>query len=110
MAWFRKNVEEEYQAYKNRMLQETPEIIWDKCSEIYFYSCVYEYCMYNDAISYWVAKALGECKNIIAGCWELYLKNEELSIISWADIDELIERYLQHLQIGGRDYEHYAVC
>lgn len=110
MNKFIDNIEKEYRDYKAKILGEAPEQIWDKCCEIYFYSCLYEYCMYNEAISYVVAKNLGECKDIIAGCWDLYLKNEELSICSWADIDELIEYYLQHIQIGGKDYGYYAVC
>ncbi len=95
MRKFMEGIEKEYKDYKADMLKKTPEQIWDKCCEIYFYSSFYEYFLYNETISYVVAEKLGDCENIIAGCWDLYLKNEELSILSWTDIDELIERYLQ---------------
>jgi len=95
MHKFIESIEKEYRDYKAEMLQKEPEHIWDKCCEIYFYNSFHEYFLYNEAISYVVANKLGECENIISGCWDLYLKNEELSILSWADMDELIERYLQ---------------
>ena len=103
MYKFVESIEREYKDYKATMLKNSPEQIWDKCCEIYFYSSFYEYFLYNEAISYTVAEQLGGCENIIAGCWYLYLKNEELSILSWEDIGQIIERYLQ--MIGGNENE-----
>ena len=99
MYQFIENIEREYRDYKAAMLRQPPEHIWDRCCEIYFYSSFYEYFLYNEEISYVVAKELAGCENIIASCWELYLKHEELSILSWEDIGQIIERYLQ--TIGG---------
>lgn len=104
MQKFMERIEREYRDYKADMLEKNPEEIWDKCCEIYFYSSFYEYFLYNEAISYSVAEQLGHCENIIAGCWQLYLKNEELSILSWEDIGLIIERYLQ--MIGGYENEN----
>lgn len=92
---FIEKIEREYQDYKARMLQEVPEYIWDRCCEIYFYSSFYEYFLYNEAISYTTALRLGDYENIIAGCWDLYLKNEELSILSWEDIGQILDRFLE---------------
>lgn len=92
---FIRTIEKEFADYKNTMMKKQPEEIWDKCCEIYFYSSFYEYFLYNEAISYVVAAKLASCENIIAGCWELYLKNEELSILSWEDIGQIIDRFLQ---------------
>lgn len=104
MQKFVQNIEREYRNYKANMLQKNRDEIWDKCCEIYFYSSFYDYFLYNEAISYVVAEQLGKCENIIAGCWQLYLKNEELSILSWEDIGQIIERYLQ--MIGGNRDEN----
>ena len=94
---FLESIEKEYGEYKKSMLRKNPEEIWDKCCEIYFYSSFYEYFLYNETISYIVAAKLGNYKNIISGCWELYLKNEELSILSWEDIGQIIDRFLQKM-------------
>ena len=99
MHKFVESIEREYMDYKATMLKKSPELIWDRCCEVYFYISFYEYFLYNEAIPYTVAEQLGECENIIAGCWHLYLKNEELSILSWEDIGQIIERYLE--TIGG---------
>ena len=101
MNKFIDNIEKEYRDYKAAMLKTAPAHIWDRCCEIYFYSSFYEYFLYNESISYVVAEELVNCENIIAGCWDLYLKNEELSILSWEDIGQIIERYLR--MIGGNE-------
>lgn len=90
-----KNVSEEYWKYRKQTLELSPEQIWDGCLRIRFYSCMYEYFLYNEKISETAAEKLATDSSILAGCWELYLKYEELSVESWTDIDELIERYLQ---------------
>ena len=95
MFKFLESIEKEYAEYKNAMLKKNPEEVWDRCCEIYFYSSFYEYFLYNEAISYIVAEKLGNYENIISGCWELYLKNEELSILSWEDIGMIIDKFLQ---------------
>lgn len=104
MHKFIEKIEKEYRDYKAKMLQEAPEQIWDRCCEIYFYSSFYEYFLYNEGISYTTALKLGACENIIAGCWDLYLKNEELSILSWEEIGQVVSRYLQ---INGGNYDGY---
>ena len=95
MYKFLDSIEKEYKDYKAAILRKAPEEIWDKCCEIYFYSSFYEYFIYNESISYKVSEQLSRCKNIIAECWCLYLKYDELSILSWEDIGQIIEKYLQ---------------
>ena len=95
MQKFMENIEREYRDYKADMLKESPDFIWDRCCEIYFYNSFYEYFLYNETISYAVTEKLGNCENIIAGCWQLYLKNEELSILTWEDIGKILDKYLQ---------------
>ena len=95
MHKFVESIEREYKNYKSKMLGNPPEQIWDRCCEIYFYCTFYEYFLYNETIPYAVADRLGECENIIAGCWQLYLKSDALSILSWEDIGTIIEIYLQ---------------
>lgn len=108
MQKFMQSIEREYLDYRAKMLKEPPEFIWDRCCEIYFYSSFYEYFLYNEDISCSVAEQLGTCENIIAGCWQLYLKVEELSILSWEDIGEILERYLQ--SVGGKNSGNQRIC
>ncbi len=98
MLKFVANIEKEYWKYKKKMLEKSQEEVWDRCCEIYFYSSFYEYFLYNEAIPYVVAEKLENCNDIIAGCWELYLKHEELSILSWEDMGEIIAKYIERIE------------
>ena len=53
---YRENVQKEYQAYKEYILTLSSEQIFDKCAQIYFYNCMYDYFMYNEKISQLVVK------------------------------------------------------
>lgn len=87
----------EYGEFKKNTMKQRPEEIWDGCCKIYFYSSLFEYFTYNEKISYYVVEKLKEYSSILAGCWELYLKKEELSILSWADIDNLLEVFTERI-------------
>ena len=97
----------EYEEFKKNTLKQRPEEIWDGCCKIYFYSSLFEYFTYNEKILYVVMEKLKEYSSILAGCWELYLKKEELSILSWADIDTLLETFIEKEVIH---YENERIC
>lgn len=93
---YRENVQKEYQEYKEYMLTLSPEQIFDKCGQVHFYNCMYDYFMYNERISQIVVAKMKVNKTLIAECWEVYLKQEGLSFSSWSEIDELVKVYLWH--------------
>ena len=85
----------EYEEFKKNTLKQRLEEIWDDCCKIYFYSSLFEYFIYNGKIPYVVVENLKTYSHILEGCWQLYLKKEELSILSWADIDYLLEVFIR---------------
>ena len=97
MEELQKKISIEFEKFKKEILSKGPEEIWDDCCKIYFYSSLFEYFTYNEKISYYVVEKLKEYSFILAGCWELYLKKEELSILSWADIDNLLEVFTERI-------------
>ena len=97
MEKLQKKIALEYEEFKKTTMKQRSEEIWDGCCKIYFYSSLFEYFTYNEKISYSVVEKLKEYSFILAGCWELYLKKEELSILSWADIDTLLEVFTERI-------------
>ena len=97
MEELQKKITIEFEKFKKEVLLKRPEEIWEGCCKIYFYSSLFEYFTYNEKISYYVVEKLKEYSSILAGCWELYLKKEELSILSWADIDNLLEVFTERI-------------
>ena len=97
MEELQEKITSEFEEFKKEVLSKRPEEIWGGCCKIYFYSSLYEYFTYNEKISYSVVEKLKEYSSILAGCWELYLKKEELSILSWADIDTLLEVFTERI-------------
>ena len=102
-------VEKEYRDFKDKILESPPENIWEKCHQIYFYSNIYEYFAYNSEIPVIIIEALSDYDNIIAECWQLYLKEEHFSIGSWNDISILLEKCAEHLreQASPRSYMEF---
>ena len=93
----REKITSEFEEFKKDVLSRRPEEIWEGCYKIYFYSSLYEYFTYNGKIPYVVAENLKTYSHILEGCWQLYLKKEELSILSWADIDNLLEVFTERI-------------
>lgn len=97
----------EFEEFKRNILKQRAEEIWDGCCKIWFYNSLFEYFNYNEKIPYVVMEKLKEYSSILARCWELYLKKEELSILSWADIDNLLETFIEK---EVRHYEDERIC
>lgn len=88
---YQENMQKEYQKYKEHILELSPDQIYERCGEIYFYHCMYDYFMCNEELSDAVVTKMKTSKNLIAECWGVYLKYERLSCDSWKDIDELLK-------------------
>lgn len=85
------SIEKEYSDFKDSIIKELPESIWEKSAQIFFYSNMHEYFLYNQDIPENIIQALGSHSNIIEECWQMYLKKEELSIFTWNDITDILE-------------------
>lgn len=84
-------IENEYKEFKANIMKELPDCIWEKNARIFFYSNMHEYFLYNPDIPKHIIQALEAHSNIIAECWQMYLKKEELSIFTWNDITDILE-------------------
>ncbi len=89
-----KQIQNEYLTYKYKKLSECRKNIYESCSEILFYECLHEYFLYYHGISNRFLKSVQGIDGILANLYRLYLKYEELSIITWAGIEELLEMYI----------------
>ena len=85
------SIEKEYKEFKENIMKALPDCIWEKSAQIFFYSNIHEYFLYNQDIPENITKALESHSNIIAECWQMYLKKEELSIFTWNDITDILE-------------------
>lgn len=86
-----KSIEKEYKDFKENIMKALPDCIWEKSAQIFFYSNIHEYFLYNQDIPENIIQALSSYSNIIAECWQMYLKKEELSIFTWNDITDILE-------------------
>ena len=89
-----KQIQNEYLIYKYKKLSECRKNIYESCSEILFYECLHEYFLYHQGISKRFLELVQDIDDILANLYRLYLKYEELSIITWAGIEELLEMYI----------------
>lgn len=85
-----KAVEQEFELFKYKMLSKSREEIFDGCNVIRFYSCIYEYFLYNTDIKEEHIKACLKYGDIIAALYHLYMKYEYLRYSRWEDIEELL--------------------
>lgn len=89
-----KQIQNEYLIYKYKKLSECRKNIYESCSEILFYECLHEYFLYHQGTSKRFLELVQDIDDILANLYRLYLKYEELSIITWAGIEELLEMYI----------------
>lgn len=88
-----KKLETEHELFYYQMLAATPKEIYDNCSMIRFYECIYEYFIYKENIKEeYMLIAKGD--NIIEKLYHIYLKYEHLSCDSWSDIDAILSMYI----------------
>lgn len=83
-------VEAEHELFKYKMLASPVKDVYERCNEIRFYECVYEYFRYCENITEEYMKACLKESEIIAALWRTYIENEYLKIDTWEDIEDLI--------------------
>jgi hypothetical protein len=87
-----RSVTAEYELFKYRTLSASRQEIFDRCNEIRFYCCVWEYFQYAEDIKEeYVYACLKLRGHVIAVLYQLYLDTESLSYERWDDIIELLD-------------------
>lgn len=98
-----RSVENEFELFKYKTLSTTRQEIFDRCNEIRFYCCIWEYFEYAEDISQEHINACIKCgDNVIATLYQLYMDIEYLRYERWENIIELLE-------VLVRDQEQYGV-
>ena len=89
-----KKVKTEYELFRCKKLLCPAQEVYDSCRVISFYECMYEYFQYCEKISRDFINASGKDDWVLAQLWELYLKNEYLRADTWAEIEGLLNAYV----------------
>jgi len=88
-------MEHEHEFYKYKMLSKSREEIYNRCNEILFVECIYEYLSYAEDIPKEKLEALLKCKNNMYQClYRVYLANEYTSVSTWKDIENLLDELI----------------
>lgn len=100
----RKKVLDEFDAYKKDVLKcNNPEVVWDLCNRIAFFSCVAEYFEFMETIPEEYLEVLDKHIHPIYAMWTEYLKYEQLRYAKWEDIENILH------QMAERESEERAV-
>lgn len=82
--------EAEHELFKYKMLASLVKDVYEKCSEIRFYECIYEYFRYCESVPEEYIEACLKESEIFQALWRTYMENEYLKADTWEDIEELI--------------------
>lgn len=97
-----KAAEREFELFQYKTLSKSRKKIFEACSRIAFYSCIYEYFLYAEEISEKHIRVCLNCGEIIASLYQIYLKYEYLQYSRWEDIEEILD-------VLAREQEHGTV-
>lgn len=87
----KKKVLDEFEEYKKDVLKySSPEMVWDLCNRISFFSCMAEYFEYMEVIPEEYLKVLEKHAHPIYAMWTEYLKYEQLRYAKWEDIEYIL--------------------
>lgn len=88
-------IHQEWENFTNHILLYNRETIQNMCDNIHFYDCVMIFFSKNDQIPEKVFTFLLDKDEIILDMWLLYLKQEHLGFLTWAEIEKLLEFWME---------------
>ena len=94
-----KRIENEFELFKYKMLSKTNLEIYENCSKICFYCCIYEYFIYAEDFKAEHIQACLKSDNVIADLYAIYTKYEYLRYDRWEDINELLNMLVKKSHI-----------
>ena len=89
----RRKIDTEYSLFKYKMLSASTREIYEKCKQIYFYECHYEYFQYCEEVTDSIFSVSVGKDHVLQELWEVYLKYEYLGVENWKGIEELLNVY-----------------
>lgn len=88
-------IRQEWENFTNHTLLYNKETIRNMCDKIHFYDCVMIFFSENDQIPKKVFTFLLDKDEIILDMWLLYLEQEHLEFLTWAEIEKLLEFWME---------------
>lgn len=88
-------IRQEWENFINHTLLYNKETIHNMCDKIHFYDCVMIFFSENDQIPEKVFRFLWHREEIILNMWLLYLEQEHLRFLTWAEIEKLLEFWME---------------
>lgn len=88
-------VRKEWESFIHRTLLYDKETIINMCDKIHFYHCVVIFFLDNNQIPEKVYTFLLDKDKIIFNMWLLYLKQEHLGLLTWAELAELLKFWMK---------------
>jgi hypothetical protein len=93
-----RSVETEFELFRYKTLSASRQEIFDRCNEIRFYCCIWEYFQYAEDIKEeYICACLKVRDHVMETLYHLYMENEYLRYERWDDIIELLDA-LVHAQ------------
>lgn len=93
-----KNVEFEFNEFKNNQITLGPQKMFENIGKIHFYKEVYTYITeinLNIDLGWRNVKKLADNSNLIALLYDEYLSKEHLSVDNWECIREILDSFLE---------------
>ena len=92
----RNKVEQELESYRKEVIEQySKEELWEHCYQIFFYCSIETYVEEQEELSLEVVEVLEQMEHPIAELWQLYLKEEGISFLSWEDIEIMFQRIVE---------------
>ena len=88
-------VRQEWESFIHRTLLYDKGTIINMCDKIHFYHCVVIFFLDNNQIPEKVFTFLLDKDKIIFNMWLLYLKQEHLGLLTWAELAELLKFWMK---------------
>lgn len=101
---FQVHLEESFNTYKTKMLENDKDKIFAMAYQINFYDCIYDYLYqyeWEDNVEHINRlKLLNQQKDILFSLWDVYIETEWLGFSSWSEIDDLMGEFYNQNKIN----------
>ena len=92
----RNKVAKEFESYRKEAIDhQSKEELWEHCYQIFFYCSIEAYIEEREELPLEVVAVLEQMEHPIAELWQLYLKEEGISFLSWGDIEIMFQRIVE---------------
>lgn len=91
----RQKILKEWEDFTSHILLCEKQTILNMCDKIHFYDCTLIFFLENDQIPKSACNFLLHKEEIISNMWKIYLIYENLGFLTWKELGELLEVWMQ---------------